>query len=211
MIRDFLKCSFLLLAAACSIAPVIPLQPLPAPAMEKLPVHVALITDDAFRNYEFDGPRFLAGPQAEDPITKKSRLHYQLGELNVDLFNQVTNSLFAQVTGFDSMEELKASGCSFDGILVPTVAYFNAGTGIDGNSVFANLSYQLRFFDQEVRQILDWQVESQQLICPDMALCVDGYEQVMLVARRDIAARILSQFPEFPEITAWVKSVESGR
>lgn len=211
MIRDFLKCSFLILVAACSIAPVIPLQPLPAPAMEKLPVHVALITDDAFRNFKFDGPLFSDDIAANDPMLKNSRLHIELGEMNVDLFSQVSGSLFAQVTRFDSMEELKASGESFDGVLVPALEHFDAGQGYALPGVFADVTFELLFFDQRQLQIVDWKVVSQQLVCQGANFCQYDYKDIMLTVKRDVAAKILFQFPEFPEITDWVKSVESGR
>lgn len=210
MIRDFLKCSFLLVVAACSITPEIPLQPLPAPAMEKLPVHVALITDDAFRNFKFDSP--LKSPLDIHTTEGGGTLHYELGEMNVDLFSQVSSSLFAQVTRFDSWEALKASGGLFDGVLVPAVAHFDAGSTIGSiyPSIFANVTYEFLFFDQYEIAILDWNVVSQQLICQDVAWCHDGYNNIMSLVERDVAAKILSGFPEFPEITDWVKSIESG-
>ena len=140
-------------------------------------------------------------------------MHYELGKMNVDLFNQVADSLFAQVTRFDSMEELKASGDLFDGVLVPAVAHFDAGSTIGSiyPSIFANVTYELLFYDQNEMAILHWNVVSQQLICKDVTWCHDGYKTIMPLVEREIAAKILSQFPEFPEITDWVKSVESGR
>jgi hypothetical protein len=145
-------------------------------------------------------------------MLKKYGLHYELGAMNVDLFSQVADSLFAQVTRFDSMEELKASGGSFDGVLVPALAYFDAGWRCHSPTVCADATYELLFFDQHQRQMLDWKVVSQQVFCQDVIFfCHDGYKNIMSLVEREIAAKILSQFPEFPEITDWVKSVESGR
>jgi hypothetical protein len=210
VIREFCTYSLLLLATACSIEPVIPLQPLPAPAMEKLPVHVVLVTDDAFRSYKFDGPLFSGAP-ANDPMWKNYRLRIELGEMNVDLFRQVSSSLFAQVTRFDSMEELKASGESFDGVLVPALEHFDAGWRCTSPAVCADVTYELLLFDQHEQQILDWKVVSQQSSCQGVIFCRDTYKNIMLAVERDIAAKILSQFPGFPEITDWVKSVQAGR
>jgi len=193
----------LLLTGACTLTVEVRDTDLPTPAIDPIPAHVAVVFDHEFRTYEHTGPS-LRSPSGRD-VSAGNSFHYKLGSNNVSLFTQLTESMFEQVSLFDSRESVEASGDRYDAVLEITIEHFDAWQGEDGGArvpgFFLDLVYGIKIYGPQRQQMLDWSLESHQVFCNELTFCGPGTKRDIVAAgMRDIAAQFYLKFPSLPEV-----------
>ena len=209
--RQILKLSIVTLSiSSCTMTVTVRDPNIPVPAIEPIPAKVAVLYSKEFRTYEHVGPAIR--DTAGNDISQGVKIQYQLGNINVSLFDQLTTNMFRQTEAFDSWEALVPSREQFDAVLEPTIEHFDTWQGEDGGfkmpGVFLNVTYRLKMYGPDNQEILNWSLESHQVFCKELVFCGPSTKRDIVEAGlRDVAAQFFLKFPSLPEVSRWTESL----
>ena len=105
----------------------------PAPLVERMPLEIGVYYDDAFRNYFY-----------EQSIHHGPTWHINLGEPNVQLFDQVLAGMFEDVVMVDDPDTMTEAIPGIDGILKPEIEEFALLSPVDSGLGFFSVSIKYR-------------------------------------------------------------------
>jgi len=197
--------------SSCTITTTIRDLNIPIPAIEPIPAKIAVLYSEEFRTYKHVGPALR--DSAGNDVSQGMKLGYQLGDINVSLFDQLTTNMFRRTETFDSWEALAPSREQFDAVLEPTIEHFDTWQGEDGGfklpGVFLNVTYRLKMYVPDNQEILNWSLESHQVFCIELVVsCGPSTKRDIVEAGlRDVAAQFYLKFPSLPEISSWTATL----
>ena len=99
----------MLVIVSCGVSNVVIDGSFPTPNIAKLPVSVAVIYDDALREFSF----------MEYTETGEEEFNIESGGSHIQLFNAVLPAMFDEVVFVDTIEEVQATGA--DAIFTPAI------------------------------------------------------------------------------------------
>ena len=140
----------LLLIESCGVSIVVIDGSFPTPNIDKYPVSLAVIYDDALREFAF----------MEYTETGEEEFNIESGASHIQLFNAVLPAMFDEVMFVDTVEEAQATGA--DAIFAPVIEEFQlalpAKTKLNVYEVW--IKYNMRLLNAEGGQIADWVMTS---------------------------------------------------
>ncbi len=199
---------------ACTMTVRVKDTAFPTPAIDPIPAKVAVVYGEEFRTYEHVGPVIRDSTGAD--ISYGNDLRYKLGRNNVNLFDQLTESMFKQSKSYNSWEALEATGEEFDAILEPIIEHFDSWQGEDGGvtvpGFFLNVTYGIKLHGPQRQEILNWSLESHQVFCERIIFCGPSTKtDIVEAGMRDIAAQFYMKFPNLPEVVNWTANLKADQ
>ena len=191
----------LLLVAACGVSNVVIEGNFPTPNVNKIPLSVAVIYDDALREHFY----------IEYSETGREEINIESGNSHIQLFNAVLPAMFDQVISVASFED--AAGQNVDAVFVPEIEEFQlalpAKTKLDVYEVW--IKYNMRLLTSEGEVIADWVLTAYGKTPTGTLGTVrfqgDSINQAAVVALRDLATSFSLTFAQVPEVQDWLNNL----
>ncbi len=181
--------------SACGVSNVVIEGSFPTPNINKLPLTMAVLYDEALRNFAY----------IEYTETGEEEFNIESGLSHIQLFDAVLPAMFDQVIFVNSMEEAKTRGV--DAVFAPAIEEFQlalpAKTKLDVYEVW--IKYNMRLLSAEGDYIADWVLTSYGKTPTATFLSVEAaINQAAVVALRDLASSFSLSFSEVPEVRDWL-------
>lgn len=181
--------------SACGVSNVVIEGSFPTPNINKLPLTMAVLYDEALRNFAY----------IEYTETGEEEFNIESGLSHIQLFDAVLPAMFDQVIIVNSMEEAKTRGV--DAVFAPAIEEFQlalpAKTKLDVYEVW--IKYNMRLLTAEGDYIADWVLTSYGKTPTATFLSVEAaINEAAVVALRDLASRFSLSFSEVPEVRDWL-------
>lgn len=187
------------LLTACS-ATVINIEgSFPAPLVQKIPLTIGVIYDDAFSSHSFIEINDTTG---DDQYIINS------GASQIALFNTMLPAVFEEVVQLDSLES--ASNYSeLDAVFFPAIEEFQVGlpqkTRLNVYEIW--VKYNMRLARANGDFIADWVMTAYGKSPEETFQSVDaGVNDAANVALRDLAASFTLGLSNIPEVNEWLRS-----
>jgi len=184
--------------SACGVNNVIIDGSFPTPNIGKLPASVAVLYDDALRQFSY----------LEYTETGQEEYNIESGVSHMQLFDAVMPAMFDNVVFVDTMEEASAAGV--DAVFVPAIEEFQlalpAKTKLDVYEVW--IKYNMRLLTTEGDYIADWVLTSYGKTPTETFRSVDtAINEATVIALRDLASSFSLSFAEVPEVKNWLNNL----
>ncbi|MSR10748.1 MAG: hypothetical protein EXR84_02980 [Gammaproteobacteria bacterium] len=181
--------------SACGVSNVVIEGSFPTPNINKLPLTMAVLYDEALRNFAY----------IEYTETGEEEFNIESGLSHIQLFDAVLPAMFDQVIIVNSMEEAKTRGV--DAVFAPAIEEFQlalpAKTKLDVYEVW--IKYNMRLLTAEGDYIADWVLTSYGKTPTATFLSVEAaINEAAVVALRDLASSFSLSFSEVPEVRDWL-------
>ena len=188
----------MLVIVSCGVSNVVIDGSFPTPNIAKLPVSVAVIYDDALREFSF----------MEYTETGEEEFNIESGGSHIQLFNAVLPAMFDEVVFVDTIEEVQASGA--DAIFAPAIEEFQlalpAKTKLDVYEVW--IKYNMRLLTAEGDYIADWVLTSYGKTPAETFRSTEAaINDAAIVALRDLASSFSLSFGQVPEVRTWLSNL----
>ena len=188
----------MLIIANCGVSNVVIDGSFPTPNIAKLPVSVAVIYDDALREFSF----------MEYTETGEEEFNIESGGSHIQLFNAVLPAMFDEVVFVDTIEEVQATGA--DAIFAPAIEEFQlalpAKTKLDVYEVW--IKYNMRLLTAEGDYIADWVLTSYGKTPAETFRSTEAaINDAAIVALRDLASSFSLGFGQVPEVRTWLSNL----
>tara|TARA_B110000116_G_scaffold84459_1_gene73572 strand:+ start:54 stop:662 length:609 start_codon:yes stop_codon:yes gene_type:complete len=188
----------MLIIANCGVSNVVIDGSFPTPNIAKLPVSVAVIYDDALREFSF----------MEYTETGEEEFNIESGGSHIQLFNAVLPAMFDEVVFVDTIEEVQATGA--DAIFAPAIEEFQlalpAKTKLDVYEVW--IKYNMRLLTAEGDYIADWVLTSYGKTPAETFRSTEAaINDAAIVALRDLASSFSLSFGQVPEVRTWLSNL----
>lgn len=179
----------------CGVNNVVIEGQFPTPNIRKMPVYVAVIYDQALRDFSY----------LEYTETGSEEFNIQSGASHVELFNSITPAMFEQVIFVDTLEEAQIAGV--DAIFAPAIEEFQlalpAKTKLDVYEVW--IKYNMRLLTAQGDYIADWVLTSYGKTPTESFQTVEGaINDAAVIALRDLASSFSLSFSDVPEVRDWL-------
>lgn len=187
----------MLLLVACGPSQVVISGDYPTPAVQKLPLRIAVHYDDSLRDFSY----------MEYSESGNEEINVQSGQSHIDLFNAMLPGMFEEVIVVDSLEE--AASLNVDAVFEPLIEEFQLAlphkTKLDVYEVW--VKYNMRLSAPDGEYIADWVLTSygktqSETFRSDEA----SINEAGVVALRDLASSFTLGFARVPEIRDWIAS-----
>lgn len=188
----------MLVIVSCGVSNVVIDGSFPTPNIAKLPVSVAVIYDDALREFSF----------MEYTETGEEEFNIESGGSHIQLFNAVLPAMFDEVVFVDTIEEVQATGA--DAIFAPAIEEFQlalpAKTKLDVYEVW--IKYNMRLLTAEGDYIADWVLTSYGKTPAETFRSTEAaINDAAIVALRDLASSFSLSFGQVPEVRTWLSNL----
>jgi hypothetical protein len=188
----------MLVIVSCGVSNVVIDGSFPTPNIAKLPVSVAVIYDDALREFSF----------MEYSETGEEEFNIESGGSHIQLFNAVLPAMFDEVVFVDTIEEVQATGA--DAIFAPAIEEFQlalpAKTKLDVYEVW--IKYNMRLLTAEGDYIADWVLTSYGKTPAETFRSTEAaINDAAIVALRDLASSFSLGFGQVPEVRTWLSNL----
>jgi hypothetical protein len=188
----------MLVIVSCGVSNVVIDGSFPTPNIAKLPVSVAVIYDDALREFSF----------MEYTETGEEEFNIESGGSHIQLFNAVLPAMFDEVVFVDTIEEVQATGA--DAIFAPAIEEFQlalpAKTKLDVYEVW--IKYNMRLLTAEGDYIADWVLTSYGKTPAETFRSTEAaINDAAIVALRDLASSFSLNFGQVPEVRTWLSNL----
>ena len=189
----------LLLLGSCSATTIDISGTYPAPLVQKLPLTVGVIYDNAFTNHSYIEINDNTG---DDQYIINS------GASQVALFNTMLPAVFEEVVRLDNMDSA-SNFAELDAVLVPAIEEFQVGlpqkTRLNVYEIW--VKYNMRLARANGDYIADWVMTAYGKSPEETFQSVDaGVNDAANVALRDLAASFALGFSNIPEVNEWLRS-----
>ena len=179
----------------CGVNNVVIEGQFPTPNISKMPVYVAVIYDQALRDFSY----------LEYTETGSEEFNIQSGASHVELFNSITPAMFEQVIFVDTLEEAQIAGV--DAIFAPAIEEFQlalpAKTKLDVYEVW--IKYNMRLLTAQGDYIADWVLTSYGKTPTESFQTVEGaINDAAVIALRDLASSFSLSFSDVHEVRDWL-------
>lgn len=186
------------LFVSCGTSNVVIQGSFPTPAINPIPLSVAVYYDDNLRNFSY----------MEYSETGREEINIESGSSHVQLFDAVLPAMFERVITVNSMEDPEIEGV--DAVFAPAIEEFQlalpAKTKLEVYEVW--IQYNMRLIDSEGDSLADWVMTSYGKTPRETFLSVeDGINGAAVVALRDLASSFALNFVRIPEVRDWLGSL----
>jgi hypothetical protein len=183
---------------ACGASNVVIDGNFPTPNVNKIPLSVAVLYDDALREFAY----------MEYSETGREEINIESGISHIRLFDAVLPAMFDSVINVNSMEDAAAQ--NVDAVFAPAIEEFQlalpAKTKLDVYEVW--IKYNMRLVTTEGDYIADWVLTSYGKTPTDTFRSVqDGINEAAVVALRDLASSFSLSFTQVPEVRDWLNNL----
>ena len=194
-VRALCVAACVVLLGACGVSNVVIQGNYPTPNVASLPVSVAVVYDDALRDYHY----------IEYSEIGNEEYNIASGESHIALFDAVLPAMFDSVVTVTSLEEATQSGA--DAIFVPGIDEFQLAlpnkTKLDVFEVW--IRYNMRFLAGDGAPIADWVLTSYgKTPTESMRTADSAINEAAVVALRDLASTFSLSFGQVPEVRGWI-------
>ncbi|MEK9649134.1 MAG: hypothetical protein VW337_08495, partial [Gammaproteobacteria bacterium] len=171
----------------------------PAPLVQKIPLTIGVIYDDAFSNHSFIEINDTTG---DDQYIINS------GASQIALFNTMLPAVFEEVVQLDNLESASNYG-ELDAVFLPAIEEFQVGlpqkTRLNVYEIW--VKYNMRLARANGDYIADWVMTAYGKSPEETFQSVDaGVNDAANVALRDLAASFTLGLSNIPEVNEWLRS-----
>jgi hypothetical protein len=169
----------------------------PTPNISKLPLTVAVLYDDALRQFSY----------MEYSETGQEEINIESGQSHIQLFNAVLPAMFDNVIEVQSQAEAVSSGA--DAVFIPVIEEFQLAlpskTRLDVYEIW--IKYNMRLESAEGDYIADWVLTSYGKTPTETFRSNEAaINEAAIVALRDLASSFSLSFSQVPEVRDWLNS-----
>lgn len=194
----FLNLVFLFTLAGCGVSNVVIEGSFPTPAVEKLPLNIAVYYDPALVDFSY----------IEYSETGTEEYNIESGQSHIALFDSIIPAMFNSVSFVDSMEE--AAAADIDAVFVPLIEEFQlalpAKTRLGVYEVW--IKYNMRLVSPEGDYIADWVLTSYGKTPTETFRSTEAaINEAAVVALRDLASSFSLSFAQVPEVKDWLNTL----
>ncbi|MFM1897609.1 MAG: hypothetical protein RLZZ385_2683 [Pseudomonadota bacterium] len=195
--RPLLALLLLGLLSACGVSSVNIEGNFPTPNVQKLPLKLAVLYDDALREFNY----------IEYTETGQEEFDIRSGESVIQLFNAILPAMFEDVLFVESADEARAAGV--DALFQPAIEEFQLAlpykTKLDVFEVW--IKYNLRLLTPEGDYIADWVLTSYGKTPQEGFRSSEAaINEAAVVALRDLGSSFTLSFAQVPEVRDWLAS-----
>ncbi|MBT71227.1 MAG: hypothetical protein CMQ15_04180 [Gammaproteobacteria bacterium] len=188
----------LVVLAGCGVSNVVIDGSFPTPNISKIPVSVAVLYDDALREFAY----------MEYSETGQEEFNIESGLSHVQLFNAILPAMFDRVIVVESIDDAQSQGV--DAVFAPAIEEFQlalpAKTKLDVYEVW--IKYNMRLLTAEGDYIADWVLTSYGKTPTQTFLSTEAaINEAAVVALRDLASSFSLSFAQVPEVRDWLGSL----
>ncbi len=188
----------LVVLAGCGVSNVVIDGSFPTPNISKIPVSVAVLYDDALREFAY----------MEYSETGQEEFNIESGLSHVQLFNAILPAMFDRVIVVESIGDAQSQGV--DAVFAPAIEEFQlalpAKTKLDVYEVW--IKYNMRLLTAEGDYIADWVLTSYGKTPTQTFLSTEAaINEAAVVALRDLASSFSLSFAQVPEVRDWLGSL----
>ncbi|HAJ75676.1 MAG TPA: hypothetical protein DCM64_04395 [Gammaproteobacteria bacterium] len=188
----------LAMLAGCGVTNVVIDGSFPTPNINKIPVSVAVLYDDALREFAY----------MEYSETGQEEFNIESGLSHVQLFNAVLPAMFDRVIVVESIDDAQSQGV--DAVFAPAIEEFQlalpAKTKLEVYEVW--IKYNMRLLTAEGDYIADWVLTSYGKTPTQTFLSTEAaINEAAVVALRDLASSFSLSFAQVPEVRDWLGSL----
>lgn len=182
---------------ACGVSNVVIDGSFPTPNISKLPLTVAVLYDDALRQFSY----------MEYSETGQEEINIESGQSHIQLFNAVLPAMFDNVIEVQSQAEAVSSGA--DAVFIPVIEEFQLAlpskTRLDVYEIW--IKYNMRLESAEGDYIADWVLTSYGKTPTETFRSNEAaINEAAIVALRDLASSFSLSFSQVPEVRDWLNS-----
>jgi len=188
----------LIIITSCGVSNVVIDGSFPTPNIGKLPVSVAVIYDDALREFVF----------MEYTETGEEEFNIEIGGSHIQLFNAVLPAMFDEVVFVNTIEEAQATGT--DAIFAPVINEFQLGLPAKTKLNFCEVwvEYNMRLLTTDGDYIADWIVTSYGRTPNEAFRSTEAaINDAAVVALRSLASNFSLNFDQVPEVRTWLSNL----
>ena len=188
----------LVVLTGCGVTNVVIDGSFPTPNINKIPVSVAVLYDDALREFAY----------MEYSETGQEEFNIESGLSHVQLFNAVLPAMFDRVIVVESIDDAQSQGV--DAVFAPAIEEFQlalpAKTKLEVYEVW--IKYNMRLLTAEGDYIADWVLTSYGKTPTQTFLSTEAaINEAAVVALRDLASSFSLSFAQVPEVRDWLGSL----
>jgi len=188
----------LVVLAGCGVSNVVIDGSFPTPNINKIPVSVAVLYDDALREFAY----------MEYSETGQEEFNIESGLSHVQLFNTILPAMFDRVIFVESIDDAQSQGV--DAVFAPAIEEFQLAlpekTKLDVYEVW--IKYNMRLLTPEGDYIADWVLTSYGKTPTQAFLSTEAaINEAAVVALRDLASSFSLSFAQVPEVRDWLGSL----
>ena len=167
----------------------------PSPAVDALPLSIAVFYDEEFKDYTYSAPR------GADPVLVK------LGPAQVRLLNRMLDGLFREISQIRTRPTGERAAQA-DVVIVPTVERFTLNSpAYHGSDYYeVRVAYRLDIYSPSGRLVGGLPLEGYARAPARWSSISTSVHQVTVRALRDAAARLIVELPEQPAIQQLLES-----
>ncbi len=166
----------------------------PQPLIEKIPVRVGVLFDDALRNYEY-----------YEEIPQQATWTIYLGNANELMLDGLFETMFLETALVESITLTSTDLFRLDGVLHPALEKFEFEVPIGGNDEFVEvwMQYKLRLFEPGGELVTEWPVSGYGKA--ELGNKEDALNRATVTAMREVGATISTRFLEQPGVEYWIQ------
>lgn len=189
--------TLLLVLAGCSgTKNVLPQANFPIPLVDKTPITMGIHLDPALREYVYT-----------ETVGKKGEWNVALGPVQVELFNNLAQGMFAEYTVVEGDAEPIGSVEGVDAVLRPSIAELQFALPEQTRSNYYEvwIRYNFQLFDANGTLISEWPLPAYgKANKNDFGNSNRGVEAAALAACRDAMAFFAINFDRDPAVKQWL-------
>jgi len=189
----------IILSAACTFERTVKLDarlPMP-PAVDQMPLRIGV----------YYSPQFIQYTKKIDVRKLNLSLIFPVGITSKDLFDQITNSMFATVIKTSVLLPPSDDTSSIDGFLEPRIESFQSSVDFSSWPVkyMSKVNYTINFYDGFDGHLVT------SMLFEGWGFCLrSGYSYAAEMAMQDAMAQFMIDFPENLEIKLWLLNHSAG-
>jgi len=166
----------------------------PPPLIERLPVRVGLLFDEALVDYEYF-----------EEIPQQATWTIHLGDANELMLTGLFDGMFLETMAVDAVPLTSAEENRLDGVLHTELEKFEFEVPVGGKDEFVEvwMQYRLKLYEPQGDLITDWPVSGYGKA--ELENKEDSLNRATVVAMREVGAAIATQFAEHPPVDYWIQ------
>jgi hypothetical protein len=168
----------------------------PTPLVQRLPVRMGIIYDDALRNYVH-----------HEELPEQATWTIELGQASVAMLQPLFSTMFTSVQEVDDVPVEPAYQSQLDGVIKPTLEKFEFDVPVRTRDSFAEvwLQYRLSLYEPNGKLITEWPVSGYGKAEVMHSKEAESVNKAAVVAMREVGAAISTKFAEQPDVSYWLE------
>lgn len=166
----------------------------PQPLIEKIPVRVGVLFDEALRNYEY-----------YEEIPQQATWTIYIGNANELMLDRLFDTMFLETAQVESVTLASNDLFRLDGVLHPELEKFEFEVPVGGNDEFVEvwMQYKLRLFEPDGELVTEWPVSGYGKA--ELGNKEEALNRATVTAMREVGATISTRFIEQPGVEYWIQ------